>query len=81
MALTFFLTWVPWGLVAVELRAGQRGAVTPLILLGGFGPMLAAIVVAGVSGDAHSWLGNLVDVRTSLWVWFAAISVPVVLYR
>lgn len=44
--LTFVLTWVPWGTVAVELQTGRSSIVTPLILLGGFGPFLAAIVVA-----------------------------------
>jgi len=80
VVLTFLLTWVPWGLVAVELRAGQQGVVTRLVLLGGFGPMIAAIVVAAAGGDIRSWLRNLVDVGAPLHVWAAAVLVPVVLY-
>jgi membrane protease YdiL (CAAX protease family) len=78
--LTFVLTWVPWGVVAVELQTGRSGIVTPLILLGGFGPFLAAIVVAVGGGDARSWFRNLVDVRAPLTIWIAAVLVPVALY-
>jgi membrane protease YdiL (CAAX protease family) len=78
--LTFILTWVPWGIVAVDLQTGRSSFVTPLILLGGFGPFLAAIVVAAAGGDIRSWLGNLVDVRAPLSVWVAAVLVPIALY-
>jgi membrane protease YdiL (CAAX protease family) len=78
--LTFVLTWVPWGFVAVDLQTGRSAIVTPLILLGGFGPFLAAIVVAVGGGDARSWFRNLVDVRAPLTVWIAAVLVPVALY-
>ena len=78
--LTFVLTWVPWGVVAVDLQTGRSSFVTPLILLGGFGPFLAAIVVATAGGDIRSWLGNLVDVGAPLSVWVAAVLVPIVLY-
>ncbi|ELZ88309.1 CPBP family intramembrane glutamic endopeptidase [Haloferax sulfurifontis] len=78
--LTFALTWLPWGIVAIDLQAGRSSFVTPLILLGGFGPFLAAIIVAAVGGDLRSWLKNLVDVRAPLSVWIAAVLVPVVLY-
>jgi len=78
--LTFVLTWVPWGIVAVDLQTGRSSFVTPLILLGGFGPFLAAIVVAAAGGEIRSWLGNLVDVGAPLSVWVAAVLVPIVLY-
>ena len=78
--LTFGLTWVSWGIVAVDLQTGRSSFVTPLILLGGFGPFLAAIVVAAAGGDIHSWLGNLVDVGAPLAVWVAAVLLPIVLY-
>jgi membrane protease YdiL (CAAX protease family) len=77
---TFVLTWIPWGIVALDLQTGRSSFVTPLILLGGFGPMLAAIVVAVAGGDIRSWLRNLVDVRAPPSVWVAAVLVPVVLY-
>jgi membrane protease YdiL (CAAX protease family) len=80
VVLTFVLTWIPWGLVTVELRAGQSDVVTPLVLLGGFGPFLAAILTAAAGGDIRSWLGNLVDVEAPLRVWAAAVLVPVGLY-
>jgi membrane protease YdiL (CAAX protease family) len=78
--LTFTLTWIPWGVVAVDLQTGRSGFVTPLILLGGFGPFLAALVVATLGGDARSWLRSLVDVRAPRRIWVAAVLVPVVLY-
>jgi membrane protease YdiL (CAAX protease family) len=78
--LTFALTWVPWFAVVFLLRAGRAGSVTTLVLLGGFGPFLAAVLVAVVGGDARSWLGNLIDVRASISVWAAAVLVPVALY-
>lgn len=78
--LTFVLTWVPWGIVAVDLQTGRSSFVTPLILLGGFGPFLAAIVVAAAGGDIRSWLGNLFDVGAPLSVWVGAVLVPIVLY-
>jgi len=80
LILTFVLTWIPWDVVAVELRARQLDVVTPLVLLGGFGPFLAAIVVAATGGDIRSWLRNLVDVGAPLSVWVAAVLVPIVRY-
>ncbi len=80
VALTFVLTWVPWGIVAMELQSGRSALVTPLILLGGFGPLFAASIVAATGGDIRSWVRNLVDVRAPLHVWVAAVLVPVVLY-
>jgi membrane protease YdiL (CAAX protease family) len=80
VALTLMLTWIPWFTVVWLLRAGQSGSVTTLVLFGGFGPLLAALLVAIVGGDAKSWLRNLVDVRSPLRVWAAAILVPVALY-
>jgi membrane protease YdiL (CAAX protease family) len=78
--LTFTLTWIPWGVVAVDLQSGRSGFVTPLLLLGGFGPFLAAVAVATLGGDARSWLRSLVDVRAPGRIWAAAVLVPVVLY-
>ena len=80
VALTFVLTWVPWFAVASMLRTGRPTAVTPLILLGGFGPLLAAVLVAAAGGDLRSWLSNLVDVRAPPGVWAAAVLVPVASY-
>jgi membrane protease YdiL (CAAX protease family) len=80
VALTLVLTWVPWFAVVWLLRAGQSASVTPLVLFGGFGPFLAGLLVALVGGDARTWVGNLLDVRSPLRVWAAAILVPVVLY-
>jgi len=52
--------------------------VTTLVLIGGFGPFLAAVLVAATGGDLRSWLGNLVDVSAPLRVWTGAVleSVP-----
>jgi membrane protease YdiL (CAAX protease family) len=54
--------------------------VTILVLIGGFGPFLAAVLVAAAGGDFRSWLGNLLDVGAPRRVWAAAVLVPVVLY-
>lgn len=78
--LTFVLTWVPWGFVAVNLQTGRSAIVTPLILLGGFGPFFAAIVVAVGGGNSRSWFRNLVDLRAPLTVWIAAVLAPIILY-
>jgi membrane protease YdiL (CAAX protease family) len=80
VAVTLVLTWVPWFTVVWLLRTGGSASVTALVLFGGFGPLLAGVLVAFAGGDARSWLANLVDVSSPLHVWAAAILVPVVLY-
>jgi membrane protease YdiL (CAAX protease family) len=62
------------------LRTGRPPVVTTLVLIGGFGPFLAAVLVAAAGGDLRSWFGNLVDVSAPLGVWTAAVLVPVALY-
>ncbi|WP_336338750.1 CPBP family intramembrane glutamic endopeptidase [Haloarcula brevis] len=64
----------------MELQSGRSALVTPLILLGGFGPLFSASIVAAAGGDIRSWVRNLVDVRAPLHVWVAAVLVPLVLY-
>lgn len=68
VTLTFVLTWLPWITVAWMLRTGRPPVVTTLVLIGGFGPFLAAVLVAAAGGDLRSWLGNLVDVSAPLSV-------------
>jgi len=80
VALTFVLTWLPWLTVAWILRTGRQPVVTTLVLIGGFGPFLAAVLVAAAVGDLWSWLGNLVDIGAPLGVWTAAVLVPIALY-
>ncbi|MDT3435966.1 type II CAAX endopeptidase family protein [Haloarcula sp. 1CSR25-25] len=80
VALTFVLTWVPWLTVAWLLRTGRPPVVTTLVLIGGFGPFLAAVLVAAAGGDLRPWLGALVDIGAPLGVWAAAVVVPVALY-
>jgi membrane protease YdiL (CAAX protease family) len=80
IALTLALTWIPWLTVVWLLRTGGSTSVSTLVLLGGFGPLLAALLVAVVGGDTRSWLRNLVDVRAPVRVWAAAILVPIGLY-
>ena len=80
VALTFVLTWVPWLTVAWLLRTGRPPVVTTLVLIGGFGPFLAAVLVAAAGDDLRSWLGALVDVGAPLGVWAAAVMVPIALY-
>jgi membrane protease YdiL (CAAX protease family) len=80
VVLTFVLTWLPWLTVAWMLRAGRPPVVTVLVLIGGFGPFLAAVLVAAAGGDLRSWLRNLIDPGATLRVWAAAVLVPVVLY-
>ncbi len=62
------------------LRTGRPPVVTILVLVGGFGPFLAAVLVAAAGGDLRSWLRNLVDVSAPRGVWAAAVLIPVVLY-
>jgi membrane protease YdiL (CAAX protease family) len=80
VVLTFVLTWAPWLTVAWMLRTGRPPVVTTLVLVGGFGPFLAAVLVAAAGGDLRSWLRNLVDLGAPIGVWAAAVLVPVALY-
>jgi membrane protease YdiL (CAAX protease family) len=80
VALTYVLTWTPWTLVVFRLRADPAASVTSLVLAGGFGPFLAAVLVAAAGGDLRSWLANLVSLRAPLRAWVAAIALPVGLY-
>lgn len=80
VALTFVLTWLPWLTVAWMLRTGRPPVVTALVLFGGFGPFLAAVLVAAAGGDLRSWFGTLVDVGAPLGIWAAAVLVPIALY-
>jgi membrane protease YdiL (CAAX protease family) len=80
VVLTFVLTWLPWLTVAWLLRTGRLPVATTLVLIGGFGPFLAAVLVAAAGGDLRSWLRTLVDPGAPLRVWAAAVLVPLALY-
>ncbi|KTG22740.1 CPBP family intramembrane glutamic endopeptidase [Haloferax profundi] len=81
LGLTYLLTWVWWIPATLLVRGGDPPTyVSLLVLTGGFGPFLAAIVLAAATGDIRSWGRQLVSVRTSPLVWVAAIAVPVVLF-
>jgi membrane protease YdiL (CAAX protease family) len=80
VVLTFVLTWLPWLTVAWMLQTGRPPVVTTLVLIGGFGPFLAAVLVAAAGGDLRPWLGHLLDVGAPARVWAAAVLVPVALY-
>ena len=80
VTLTFVLTWLPWITVAWMLRTGRPPIVATLVLIGGFGPLFAAVFVAAAGGDLRSWFRNLVDISAPLGVWTAAVLVPIALY-
>jgi membrane protease YdiL (CAAX protease family) len=62
------------------LRTGRPPVVTILVLIGGFGPFLAAVLVAAAGGDLRSWLRKLVDPGAPPRIWVAAVLVPIALY-
>ncbi len=81
LVLTYVLTWVWWIPATLLVRSGDPPSYTSLLVLtGGFGPFLAAIVLATATGDIRSWGRQLVSVRASPLVWVAAVAVPVVLF-
>ncbi|KAB1189106.1 MULTISPECIES: CPBP family intramembrane glutamic endopeptidase [Haloferax] len=81
LVLTYVLTWVWWIPATLLVRGGDPPAfVSLLVLVGGFGPFLAAIVLATATGDIRSWSRQLVSVRASPAIWAAAVAVPVVLF-
>lgn len=80
VTLTFVLTWIPWVAVIALSRTGDPVTSMGLLLIGGFGPFFAAVVVAVAGGDARTWFRNLVSVRAPARVWAAAVLVPVALY-
>ena len=82
MALTFFalalgISWAIW--VPMSLFV-PKDSQTPLLLLGGFGPMLAALVVARIftgSEGMRQWLRRTFRLRIGLlWYLVAVILLP-----
>ncbi|WP_416839001.1 CPBP family intramembrane glutamic endopeptidase [Haloferax sp. DFSO52] len=81
LVLTYVLTWVWWIPATLLVRSGGSITYTSLLVLaGGFGPFLAAIVLATATGDIRPWGRQLVSVRASPLVWGAAVVVPVILF-
>ncbi|WP_233514184.1 MULTISPECIES: CPBP family intramembrane glutamic endopeptidase [Haloferax] len=80
VALTFLFTWLAWVPAALLVSAERIVPVSLLVLAGGFGPFLAAIVVAAATGDLRPWLRHVVSPRAPPFVWVAAAVLPPVLF-
>lgn len=76
-ALTYLLTWSAWGAVLVVGTTSPLASV--LMLLGGFGPLLAAAVLAWRDRSLREWAARAVRWRVSARWWLAALALPVVL--
>ena len=68
-ALTFALSWVSWGILIVFPQALDWSPL--IILLGAYGPLLAAAILSRVSdgpGGARRWFASVSGVRRR-WRW------------
>jgi len=75
-ALTYLLSWTAWApLVASGAPPGLR--TTLLILVGGFGPAVAAAVVTWAAGDGvRAWASQLLHWRVGARWWAVALLLP-----
>ena len=73
VALTFALTWGLW--IPVLLAAPDAGP--GALVLGGFGPAVAAAVMVRLGGGSvWSWLGTIVVFRVPASRYAAAVGIP-----
>ncbi len=72
VALTFALTWGLW--IPVLLAAPDVGQ-WPLVL-GGFGPALAAVIMVRGGGRVRAWLRGIVVLRVPANRYLAAVGIP-----
>lgn len=76
-ALTYLFTWSAWGAVLVVGSNSSPGSL--LTLLGGFGPLLVAAVLARRDRSLREWAARAVRWRVPARWWLAAVALPVVL--
>jgi membrane protease YdiL (CAAX protease family) len=86
---TFFLlaygiTWSIWTPISYGYVQGSielSPSIVLLYTLGGFGPLLAAAIVAVLSGQSlRAWFSQALKWRVSIKWWLAALFIPVLLY-
>ncbi|WP_191965833.1 MULTISPECIES: CPBP family intramembrane glutamic endopeptidase [Haloferax] len=77
-ALTYLLSWTVWApLVFGPGRPGLR--TTLLIMLGGFGPAVAALILTWVRGESvRGWFNQILRWRVPLRYWVVALVLPAV---
>lgn len=75
-ALTYLLSWTAWApLVAAGAQPGL--GTTLLVLVGGFGPAVAAAVVTWAAGDGvRAWVRQLLRWRVDARWWAVALLLP-----
>jgi membrane protease YdiL (CAAX protease family) len=70
---TFLLSWLAWA----PAVAGASDRTTLLIIVGGFGPLVAAgLVTWAVGGCLRAWAGQLLRWRVPVRYWVAALALP-----
>ncbi|MFC4990093.1 CPBP family intramembrane glutamic endopeptidase [Saliphagus infecundisoli] len=74
--LTLALSWAVWVPGAVDIV--EYGAlVSGIIVVGGFGPLVAAAIVTWLVGDSlRSWAGQVLDWRVRPRWYLAAVGIP-----
>lgn len=77
-ALAFTLSWAIWGSAIVW--SGLSDWEPLLIILGAYGPLVAAIVLARQSGGVTSWLRGVTGLRGRIrWILIGSLGIPLVI--
>lgn len=77
--LTYAITWGIWGIGYLVLP--EDVSIIPVVLLGGFGPAIAAtLTTQAVDGEIRTWLADRLTWRVASRWYLAALLVPVALY-
>ncbi len=82
--LAYAITWSLWTPISYGYEHGQIELTTLNILLyilGGFGPLFAAAMVAALSGESlRAWFAQALKWRVPIKWWLACFFIPILLY-
>lgn len=80
-ALTLVLSWAVWVPGAVGIVEYSSLALGVAIIVGGFGPLVAAAIVTWLVGDSlRAWAGQVLRWRVRPRWYLAALGIPLVLF-
>lgn len=75
LVLTYSLTWGAWGFGYLLIE--NPNLLTVAVIVGGFGPMVAAAIVVRATGESvREWLRTLLKVRIELRWYLVALGLP-----